>query len=330
MAPAGLNGKVLITGASGFIGSRLRDTLLDSGSDVLAIRRKGSPPAKRGRSVEADYADLRGITEIVADEKPDFVLHVAGATKGVTYDDFWRANVLPTQTLVRAFEVAHPALTRFVHVSSLVSYGPSTKTRPHVESDLPKPIEFYGRSKHEAELEVAKAKQLDWTILNPAGVYGPGDVDYFELFKEASHGRNIFFGNRQRWFSALYVDDMVSAILHVANHPDTKRARYFVCDDRPVTWQSFQKEIVEASGRRVIELDLPEFLTKVAAFGGELATRFDGKARLFNHQKVKMGVQDAWTCTSKSLRATGWSSEYDLERGVAAATEWYRQNGWIR
>src|SRR5579862_2456601 len=94
-----ISGKALITGASGFIGRRVKDTLLDRGVDVVAIRRAGSPEAKRGRSVVADYADEAALRELISREKPDYVIHVAGATKGVTYDDFRRANVMPTEHL---------------------------------------------------------------------------------------------------------------------------------------------------------------------------------------------------------------------------------------
>ena len=74
-------GKVLLTGASGFIGGRLRDALLEHGVDVVAVRRRGSPPAKRGRSVEVEYHDREGLRRLMADEKPNYVFHVAGATK---------------------------------------------------------------------------------------------------------------------------------------------------------------------------------------------------------------------------------------------------------
>lgn len=332
-----IEGKALITGASGFIGGRLRDALLASGADVVAIRRGASPRAsasaagKSARSVEASYDDVESLARVVRDEKPDYVLHVAGATKGVTYDDFRRANVTPTKNILEALLREHPRVKRFVHVSSLTSYGPSTAARPHTENDPRRPIEFYGQSKLEAEHAVeAVGERLPWTILRPGGVYGPGDVDYFELFKEISRGRNVFFGNRKRWFSAIYVDDFVSATLRAATHDGAIGKGFFVCDDAPITWERFQGAIVEAAGRKVRDLDLPEFLTNVAAFGGELATKVDGKPRLFNRQKAKMGAQEAWTCRSTALReAIGWTHAFPVVRGAREALAWYRREGWI-
>lgn len=326
------NEKVLLTGASGFIGSRLRDALLADGVDVLAIRRKGSPPAKKGRSVEADYEDLDGLTRIVESEKPDYVFHVAGATKGVTYEDFRKANVVPTENLLRALEKAHPALKRFVFVSSMTSYGPSSRTRPIREDDARRPIEFYGQSKLEAEHAIeSRGAKLPWTILRPGGVYGPGDVDYFNLFREVEGGRNVFFGNRDRLFSAIYVDDCVDAILLAAVHPSAVGEGFFLDDGVPLTWGEFQQAIVEASGKkRVLTLLLPEVLVSIAAVGGELVTRLDGKPRLFNRQKAKMGAQEAWTSSNEKLRTRlGWAPKVDYREGVRRAYAWYRENRWF-
>src|SRR4051812_4850930 len=102
MGERSIAGTVLITGASGFIGGRLRDALLAAGADVVALRRAGSPAPRGGRSAVVDYADTGALRRLIEKERPALVLHVAGATKGVTYDDFQRANVMPTRNLVEA------------------------------------------------------------------------------------------------------------------------------------------------------------------------------------------------------------------------------------
>ena len=325
-----IEGRALITGASGFLGGRLREALLDAGMDVVAVRRRGSPPAKRGRSVEVEYSDLDGLKRLMEAEKPDFVFHVAGATKGVTYRDFQQANVMPTKNLVEALRAAHADVGRFVFVSSLASYGPSRKDRPHVESDPRRPIEYYGQSKLEAEEVVEGAKDIASTILRPGGIYGPGDVDYFNLFKEIESGRNVYFGNRDRWFSAVYVDDCVRACASAALAPTAKGKGYFICDGVPITWGTYQEAIVAASGRRVMTLNLPEVLVDIAAMGGELLTRIDKKPRLFNKQKAKMGAQEAWTCKHDAARADfGYRPEVPLADGVRLSLDWYRKERWL-
>lgn len=327
-----LKGKVLITGASGFIGGRLRDELLASGSDVVAIRRPGSPRSKAGRSVEADYARTADLERVMADEKPDYVLHVAGVTKGSSYEDFRLGNVMPTRNLLAAIRSANPDSKRFVLVSSLASYGPSASSAPHREENPPRPIEHYGRSKREAEQVVEEESGgVPWTIVRPSGVYGPGDVDYFNLFQSAMLGWNLYFGNRQRLMSVIYVDDCVRGILEAARHQNSANRGYFLTSEDQVTWEQFQSEVVRVVGRRTRTLDLPEQIMSVAALGGELATRLDKKPRLLNLQKAKMGAQQAWTCVGDAARRDfGFSAEIELAKGIRRTHEWYEANDWYQ
>src|SRR4051794_38282873 len=106
--PHKFSGVALVTGASGFIGRRLQAALAERGAEVIAIRRADSPPSSSGKSVVADYADREGLRRIIEETRPDYVFHVAGATKGVTYEDFQRANVMPTVNLAEAVRSAHP------------------------------------------------------------------------------------------------------------------------------------------------------------------------------------------------------------------------------
>lgn len=325
-----LEGKVLITGASGFIGSRLRDTLVASGCDVVSIRRSGSPEAKVGRSVEADYGQVAELERIIRAEKPEYVFHVAGVTKGISYEDFRRGNVMPTRNLLTAVRREHPMTQRFVLVSSLAAYGPSATSVPHREEDPPRPIEYYGESKLEAEQVVQEeAAGVRWTIVRPSGVYGPGDVDYFNLFQSAVLGWNLYFGNRDRCMSMTYVDDCVRGMVQGAQHEASVRKGYFLTGEERVTWEQFQSEIVRAIDRPVRTVDLPGQTMTVAAIIGEIATQLDRKPRLLNMQKARMGAQQAWTCSADSAkRDFGFEAEVSLDEGVRRTHQWYLDNEW--
>jgi nucleoside-diphosphate-sugar epimerase len=332
MSKSANQGVSVITGASGFIGGRLRDALLDEGWDVVALTRKGSPAAKRGRSVEVDYTDIAGLARVFERERPELVFHVAGATKGVHYADFQRANVMPTRNIATALRDAHEHVGRLLFVSSLTAYGPSTPESPLVESAERKPIEHYGRSKLEAELLLERdfAGVLPWTIVRPPGVYGPNDVDYFELFNLAMRRLNLFFGNRDAWASMVHVDDLVRATLAAARSGATVGKGYFICDGTPRTWSALQAEIVAATGKRALDIDLTHASVAVAAFFGELLTRMDGKPRLMNRQKAIMGKQLAWTCRHDAARADfDYQPRIALREGVAQTLEWYRSAGWL-
>jgi len=212
----------------------------------------------------------------------------------------------------------------------LAAYGPSATTAPHREQDPPRPIEHYGESKLEAERVVQdESGQIPWTIVRPSGVYGPGDVDYFNLFKSVMRGWNAFFGNRERIMSVIYVDDCVRGILEAAKHENSIRKGYFLTSPEQVTWEQFQSEIVRVIGRRVRTVDLPELLVSVAAVGGEIASKIDKKPRLLNLQKARMGAQQAWTCVGDAARSDfGFTTEIDLPEGIRRTHEWYSDNGW--
>ncbi|MET0342522.1 MAG: NAD-dependent epimerase/dehydratase family protein [Polyangiales bacterium] len=326
-----LAGKALLTGTSGFIGGHLRDALLASGTEVVALVRRSSPASDKARTVVVDYEDEKAVRDVIARERPDWVFHVAGSTKGVTYDDFRRGNVLPTENLVAGLLAEHPSVKRFVLVSSLAAYGPSNDGPPRRESDARAPVEYYGRSKLEAERVVEQlGDQLAWTIVRPAAVYGPAEVDMFTLFKAAKAGINLFYGNRDKRFSAVYVDDLLQAIVDAAHSGQTRGRGYFICDGEAYTWGQAQGYIVKAVGRRALPVSLPAFLVPIAGFAGELLTAVDKKPRLLNRQKARMDAQQAWLCSSEAAaRDFDFRPHVRMEEGTRRAYDWYVAHGWL-
>ncbi|MEM7436899.1 MAG: NAD(P)-dependent oxidoreductase [Myxococcota bacterium] len=329
MARLSLDGKVLVTGASGFIGGRLRSTLEAGGSDVVSLRR-GDFTEPDGPIIDVDYADVACLEKVIRRQRPAYVMHLAGVTKGRTLDDFREGNVMPTKNLLGALDGAGHWPQRFVLVSSLASYGPSKPDCPLRESDPRRPIEHYGASKLEAERAVEESG-LPWTIMRPSGVYGPGDVDYFNLFQSAMSGINAFFGNRQRVTSMVYVDDCVRGIIQASDSAATVGRGYFLETEQAVSWETLQTMVVDEVGKRARTVDLPEALVSVATLAGEVMTRIDGKPRLLNQQKKKMGAQDAWTCTADAARADfGFEGEVALADGISRTHQWYLDQGWYR
>lgn len=324
-------GVAMITGASGFIGGRLRDSLLDDGYDVVVLTREGSPEPTRGRGRPVDYSAPETLERALEEERPELLFHVAGVTKGVSREDFRRGNVMPTRNLLEAALKVHPGLRRFVHISSLTAFGPATEDEPKQEHHERSPVELYGESKLEAEqLVEAVGDAIPWTIIRPPAVYGPGDVDHYEIFRLAHRRLNVFYGNRNNWVSMIHVDDLVRGIRLAATHERAVGRGYFLCDNEVRTWETFQREVVRATGRGALEIDLTSLSTDVAAFFGELATKLDGKPRLFNRQKAIMGKQRAWTCSSHQARADlGYQPQVDLREGVVQTLQWYRSAGWL-
>src|SRR5262249_21713761 len=124
--------------------------------------------------------------------------------------------------------------------------------------------------------------------------------------------------------------DLVRAIISAASSETSRNKGYFICDGAPVSFGDFQRSIVEASGKKVRDLDLPEFLVSVAALVGEVLSEIDGQPRLFSRQKAIVGKQSAWTCTHASARTDfGYSPQISLTDGVKQTYAWYRASGWL-
>ena len=324
-----LEGPALITGASGFIGSRLRDALLAAGADVVSLRRPGAPPAKRGRSVEASYGDVTSLERAVTEARPAYVFHVAGVTKGVRYEDFRRGNVMPTENLLLAVRKQAPDVRRCVHVSSGAAYGPTVAERPLTEDDPRRPLEYYGQSKLEAERAVEAWDTLPWTLALPVAVYGPGDVDVFELFRLGRLGLKLFYGNRNQVMSTIYVDDLIRGLVLAATKEAAIGRSYFLAEESTTTWGAFQDAIARLRRLPSLTLDLGAGAADLAGALGELATKLDGKPRVLNRQKAQLNRAEAWLFDAARARAElGFQTRVSRAEGIPRTDAWYRAAGW--
>jgi nucleoside-diphosphate-sugar epimerase len=152
----------------------------------------------------------------------------------------------------------------------------------------------------------------------------------FALFKAAHSGINLFFGNRSKYASVVYVDDLLEAMV-VAAQSDTARGRgYFVCDGVQYSWEQIQRHIVTAVGKRTVTLSLPGFLVPAAGAAGELLTALDRKPRLMNRQKAIMDAQHAWLCSHEAAsRDFAYQPRVPMAEGTRRAFQWYVANGWL-
>jgi len=168
---------ILVTGATGFIGSHLAEALLARGENVRALVRPTSSRRFLPRLdvICADLLTGAGIDEALVEVRT--VFHLAGATKALHARDFYTANVKATETLAR--RVAGKGI-RLVHVSSLAAAGPSCPGAPIDEQAQPHPVTHYGKSKLEGE-RIVRSLVPDAVIVRPPVVYGPRDTDVFQI-----------------------------------------------------------------------------------------------------------------------------------------------------
>ena len=228
--------KILVTGASGFIGSFIVEEALRRGFETWAAVRKGSSRRYlrdgRIRFVELNLDDACDLRSKLSAVRPDYVVHAAGATKCLHADDFFRVNTQGTVNLASALAQVCPGLERFVFISSLSVCGPVRETAPYTEitaADTPRPDTAYGRSKLEAEHALDGMPGFPFIVLRPTGVYGPREKDYFMMAESIKKHVDFAAGLRPQDLTFIYVKDLVEAVFLALDHGKAG-SRYHLSD----------------------------------------------------------------------------------------------------
>ena len=236
--------KILITGATGFIGGFIVDEALNRNMEVWVAVRKSSSRQwltdERINFIELNLSSQSDLEKQLADMSFDYIVHAAGVTKSLNVEDFYRINTEGTKNLVRALMALKMPIKKFVFVSSLSVYGPVREEQPYteiLESDTPQPNTAYGKSKLAAEeflrttlLETRNAEcSIPYVILRPTGVYGPRERDYFLMAKSIKNHTDFAVGYKPQDITFVYVTDVVQAIF-LAIESDISGRTYFLSD----------------------------------------------------------------------------------------------------
>ncbi len=323
--------RVLVTGATGFIGSHLVEALVAHEHDVVCLIRPGRPRRFIGelpvRWAVGSWEDPTFLQEVLRDR--ELVFHVAGLTKAARREDFYQVNHLGTRAVVQACRAA-ASLRRLVYVSSLAAAGPGRDGRPVHEDDPPRPITDYGRSKLRGEEEVrAEAGKVPATILRPPAVYGPRDGDLLAAFRAVRRGV-VPVPVRGACIDLCHVADVVAALLLAADRSEGVNETYFVAGQRPVSWEEAGEAIAAALGVRAVEVPIPAAAALAVAAGAEAWARLRGRTALLSRDKVREMRERYWVCdTSKIQRALGFRPGVEVREGFRRTAEWYRQAGWL-
>lgn len=327
--------RVLLTGASGFVGSHLLDGLTGRGCDVTLLLRGTSSNRflarhlPRARVVRGTLADGAALREALADAT--HVLHCAGATKAVRAAGLMAANQQGTRNLVQAVNEHSDRIERFVLISSLAAGHPATAARPAHETDPSEPRSAYGRSKLAAETEVREACEVVWTILRPAAVYGPRDTEFLPLFRAVSRGIAPLFGGGSQELSLVFVKDLVEVALTALTSPRACRNNLNVASSEIVTTRELALGIGDAMGVRPRTLPLPWALLRLVCSVQTVWSRIVGRATILAHGKFRELAAPGWVADTSSLRKhlgdVRWTP---LPEGLRQTVAWYRSEGWLR
>jgi nucleoside-diphosphate-sugar epimerase len=325
--------RVVVTGASGFIGAHLVRLLVERGHDVRAMVRRGSDLRRLdGAPVQLVYADVMdggALGPAVADA--EVVFHLAGSIAAPDAAAFDRVNRAGTVNLLRAVQQHDAGLRRFVFISSTAAGGPSGPDGPRTEDAAPSPVSAYGRSKLAAERAVAEfGGSVRTTVLRPPIVYGSGDAATLELFRMVRRRMAFAITGPERRMSFVHVRDLVEGALLAASHDAAVGETFALPGPEDATMLEFQHIIGEAMGRQPITLPVPAGLLRLAGIGADVGRRWRRTRSPFGSDKVSEALQPGWLVSGeKARRRFGFAPRIGLREGVAEALAWYQAHGWL-
>ena len=329
--------KILIKGASGFIGSFIVEEALRRGFETWAAVRGSSSRQfltdSRINFIELNLSSEEQLTEQLRGLQFDYVVHAAGVTKCLDKQDFHRINTEGTQHLVRVLLALQMRIKRFVYISSLSIMGAIREQQPYTEireSDEARPNTAYGRSKLETEEWLATIKELPYVVLRPTGVYGPRERDYFMMAKSIKSHTDFAVGYKQQDITFVYVTDVVQAVFLACEKGVTGR-RYFLSDGEVYQSSTFSNLIRRELGNPWwIRITAPIWMLRVVTFVGEYVGRLTGKVTALNNDKYNIMRQRNWRCDIEpARRELGYEPQVKIEEGVRRSIKWYKDNGWL-
>jgi len=324
---------ILITGATGFIGSFLVEQAIKQGYKVFAGIRASSSRAYlndfKVEYFEIDFSDKQSMKQkllkhIENNGLFDYIIHNAGLTKTLHKQDFFTVNYQYTKNFVEALIETRCVPQKFVFISSLAAYGPGddASLRPINESDIPNPVTFYGESKLRAEQFITSQQDFPYLIFRPTGVYGPREKDYFVMYKMIHQHIETYIGTTDQHITFVYVKDLARVIIQAAVS-DISRKAWFVSDGKNYTTLQFSNIVKSLLHKKTIRLVFPKALVKPIAYSLEKIARINGKVPTLNTEKYKEISCKNWLCDSSTLfRDLEFTPEYDLTRGLSETLAW--------
>ena len=324
--------RVLLTGATGFVGSHATEAFLRAGWSVRALARS----EQRARSLRAAGAEaVIGSLEHEAALREavrncDVVVHLAALTHARSEREYHQVNVEGTRRLLNAALAAEPRPRRFVYLSSLAAAGPAIAGRGVRSDDTPRPLTAYGRSKLEGEAVCRRAgDELEVVILRAPAVYGPRDPDTLHFFRIARSGLMPVPTGPARPLQMVHVADLARALVRAAEGAGAAGV-YHIAEERSYTWEEVGQLVGAAVNRTVRPLRVPApFISALAAVSETLA-RVVGRSSIFNRDKARELLAPGWLCETDAARLElKFEAGIPLPDGLRATAQWYREHGWL-
>lgn len=299
---------IAVTGGTGFVGSRFIDIATAAGHSLRALTRRPQRARHGVEWVDGSLSDPDSLRKLVTGS--DCVVHIAGVINARDPAEFERGNVEGTLAMLAAATAA--GITRFVHVSSLAAREPS--------------LSIYGASKRKSE-QLVEGSGLDWVIVRPPAVYGPGDRETLELFRMAK--MRLMLLPPDGHVSLVHVDDLARLLLALAETEEPSRLVLEPDDERPGGWSHKQlaEAIGRAVGRRNLSVSMPKPMLKLGAALDQLIRR--ERAKLSADRAAYFSHRDWVVSADKRPPRELWHPQVPTETGLSETAAWYARENWL-
>lgn len=329
---------ILITGASGFIGSFLVEEAIKRHYQTFAgIRATSSKKYLIDPEIhflELDFSNNTSLDTSLNDFADkfgtfDFIIHCAGVTKAKNISTYYQVNFENTKQFVYALKRNSLVPGKFVYISSLASFGPGKNTSPIAAHHIQQPLTAYGRSKLQAEQFLYAIQGFPFLIINPTAVYGPREKDILFLLKSIEKHLEVYIGNTRQLLSFVHVQDLCEAVF-LCMESSVINQSFLVSDMNVYTPKMFNDIVKAHLNKKTISFIIPVPLARLFALLSEMMGLISGETPVLNRERLKEFEAVNWSVESSEISKLGFVPQYSLDEGLKQAIYWYKEQGWIK
>ncbi|PVH24068.1 NAD-dependent epimerase/dehydratase family protein [Sphingobacterium corticibacter] len=328
--------KLLITGASGFVGYHLVHAAKTAGYTIHATIRRSSKTDDIvhlvDKFVEADFSNVEKLGEWLEVESYTYIIHAAALTKAKRESDMQTVNIDYTiNLLTAAFSITNPPIG--VHIlSSLAAIGPLSYNGKLIdESSAYQPVTVYGRSKMRME-QLVREQFADKPIriFRPTAVYGPKDKDIFILLQTLNKGIDAYIGRNPQALTFIYVKDLANLLIGSLDMPVAKLECYNLTDGGVYDRYQLANLFKQITQKRMLRLHVPFAIVKQIASISEWLYKSSTKTPVLYAERLKEITAGSWACDiAKAKQELLFEPRYDLEAGLTESLTWYKEHHWL-
>jgi len=326
--------RVLITGATGFVGYHLIKSALANDLEVYANVRQSATAAHLKdfpiNYVDLDLSSIYLLKENIEEKRYDYIVHAAAVTKAKKLDDYNQVNAIYTRNLALAASKSVHSIKKFVFISSLAALGPlNRKNEKLTDKGASNPVTNYGISKALAETYLAQIPNLPLITFRPTAVYGPREKDIFILIKTIKAGLELYIGKQEQELSFVYATDLADIIIKALSS-DVVGKSYNISDGAVYSRSALATHVRKALNKKTLTVNVPVQMIKSIAWSMERLYGVFNKIPALNVDKIKELTALNWGCDIKNIQNDfGFVPQFGLEQGLDETINWYRKNNWL-